>query len=489
MFPKTLAFLLCSGAWLHAQTDDFNDGNDNGWARFNPTTLSSYSFPSGAWRMTAVATPDPGVFGPARVGAARPEVYDRFCVSVDITDWDTAGDASIGILARIQPSPSAGNLNCYAVTLNTGDADMGIELVTNEAPANISGGYADVALVPGHDYRLIFTGDGSHLEAWIYDLADPSVALASRSAEDTTYTRGMNGLVAFSGLNQTITTDFDNFSAAESDPAPRDNFNDGNDTGWTRHNPIGTGSFSLPNGGYRIASTASPDPVNFGPARAGSFLNGVTMSDFCVETDVVEFTAAEDTSLGLLARVTSIGAGTLNGYSLTYQTQDSDLEINRINGEQPTNVARTSGVTLDPAHRYRMVFAGRGDRLQGWIYDLTAPLIPVVTVSGSDTEWTTGAVGYVVFSDGNTAASATFDTFSVSNGSPPALSVRATESGPRLWWSRYASLCHTLQRSRDLTTWESVPDAITMSGRIAEIIPPFVAAEPKYFYRLALLPQ
>src|SRR2546430_9566807 len=53
-----------------------------------------------------------------------------------------------------------------------------------------------------------------------------------------------------------------------------DNFDDGNDGGWTRYDPLAPfgapATFSFPNGGYRIQAPASPDPVVLGTGRAGS---------------------------------------------------------------------------------------------------------------------------------------------------------------------------------------------------------------------------
>src|SRR5256885_13690701 len=37
-----------------------------------------------------------------------------------------------------------------------------------------------------------------------------------------------------------------------------DDFNDGTDDGWTHYNPLNTGSWSFPNGAYRLQSAPSP---------------------------------------------------------------------------------------------------------------------------------------------------------------------------------------------------------------------------------------
>src|SRR5258708_1996342 len=60
-----------------------------------------------------------------------------------------------------------------------------------------------------------------------------------------------------------------------------DNFNDGNDTGWTHFEPLAPfgapGTFSFPNADYRIQATASPDAM-LGPGRAGSLRQDASTS-------------------------------------------------------------------------------------------------------------------------------------------------------------------------------------------------------------------
>ena len=62
---KKLAFLLLVAAlpaFLHAQTDDFNDGNDAGWTRFNPIGVGSFSVVNGGYRLQTSPSPNPGAF-------------------------------------------------------------------------------------------------------------------------------------------------------------------------------------------------------------------------------------------------------------------------------------------------------------------------------------------------------------------------------------------------------------------------------------------
>src|SRR5947209_6351699 len=71
--------------------------------------------------------------------------------------------------------------------------------------------------------------------------------------------------------------------------AQSDNFNRGNDSGWTRYDALGglgvgpQATFTFPHGGYRMQATKDPLlPDQAGPARAGTFRADATYSDFYV---------------------------------------------------------------------------------------------------------------------------------------------------------------------------------------------------------------
>src|SRR5438552_13274739 len=100
MFPS-LAYvsslvitLLALQPNARGQSDDFNDGDDNGWTRFDLSAppagfpASTYSFPddgSGgkAYRIFSPAPPS-GDYGPARFGSFQTNVYSDFYAAVDL---------------------------------------------------------------------------------------------------------------------------------------------------------------------------------------------------------------------------------------------------------------------------------------------------------------------------------------------------------------------------------------------------------------------
>jgi hypothetical protein len=209
-----------------------------------------------------------------------------------------------------------------------------------------------------------------------------------------------------------------------------DDFNDGNDgpsaPAWTRYDLGAVGApstFSFPNGNsYRIQ--APKPPAGVGAARAAGYINSLNLSTFSVSADLVDWNTSStvNQAFGILARLSSVGLQTTNGYALTYAPTGSTLDITRIAGEQiAAQPGRTTVVpALDPAKDYRLVFTGVGDSLNGALYDLTNLSTPVATVSAIDPTYSSGFAGVFVFDNGGTSgtADATFDNFSASDGVP-----------------------------------------------------------------------
>jgi len=216
-----------------------------------------------------------------------------------------------------------------------------------------------------------------------------------------------------------------------------DNFDDGNDTGWTRYDPIGshpqlpdTATYSVVNGTYRIRTTASPLPDVVGPARAGSIRRDVTYTDFYVTVDLVDWDETLQQSVGILGRVTDVGLGTTDGYVLTYNFRGQDIDITRFTNEDPTggNLTLTGAddLILEKGKKYRMVFWGRGPEMGARIFDLAHPETPLLDVLASDTTYASGFCGLLVY-DNSAAATmttdATFDNYFAVSEEPPRLEI------------------------------------------------------------------
>src|SRR6185295_4920639 len=105
--------------------------------------------------------------------------------------------------------------------------------------------------------------------------------------------------------------------------AQTDDFNDGDDAGWTHLDlsavgfPASLTSYTFPDDGlggkaYRIHSSAPPIP-DAGPARAFGY-QAPDYTRFSVAVDTIGWDLTVDHAFGLLVRATSIGIGSTDGY-------------------------------------------------------------------------------------------------------------------------------------------------------------------------------
>lgn len=269
-----------------------------------------------------------------------------------------------------------------------------------------------------------------------------------------------------------------------------DDFNDGNDTGWTRFAPLGAlggTSYSVSGGTYRLACNASPNATSYGPARCGSLRADRLYSTFCTTVDIVDYNPGEDTAMGILARIQPDPApGAVNGYAFTFQGKTNDVEINRVTGEAPSNLSGSPDVTLQPGHSYRMVFFGIGTHLEGRIYDGSDLTNPLVTAQGSDDTYAEGMCGLLIFSSSNTRASAAFDNYSAGDGKLPPPAITALNgTDVSVSWETSRGLCHTLETSTDLMSWMAA-DGLTYSGGRTIYSATITPAVPARFFRLRL---
>src|SRR2546430_7088262 len=231
----------------NGQSDDFNDGNDNGWQHLDLSTGTggfypgaNYSFPNDtfgkAYRIIAPAPPNEDLGeGPARAFSYRTNVYDNFYAAVDVVAWDNTLNQAFGFLIRASniglgqtdgyvlnydPNQQSGGRGQFQI--NRVDGEMPVDPLSGSATANIT-------LDPTHRYRFVLTGAGSTLTGHIYDFLDLTTPLVTILADDDTYPSGVLGLFNFSRVdtNQyanpiTGKTDvtFDNYYASTAAPTP-----------------------------------------------------------------------------------------------------------------------------------------------------------------------------------------------------------------------------------------------------------------------------
>lgn len=219
------------------QTDDFNDGNDAGWTRYDPfreaglNGVMSWSFTNGGYRLrTTTKSPSPSGVGPGRGGSLRSEIYSDFYLAVDIVDWNNSLPQSAGLLARVQ-NAGLGSTAGYAFTWDRGNpnsatsGDVDISRITGESPAEVSVGGSDrIHLEPGSKYRMVFIGRGQNLEGRIYehpDLVNPKLVVSGQDTDPQPYLSGVGGLVIYdnsTGSTNVCDITFDNFYASDIEP-------------------------------------------------------------------------------------------------------------------------------------------------------------------------------------------------------------------------------------------------------------------------------
>lgn len=229
--PILLAFGIGLGAHNRAfgQTDNFDDGDDVGWSRYDRTGTATFSFPQGGYRVEGVfAGTAPLVF------STRSQDYTNFFAAVDLVAWDdntvTNARSAIGLAFRaadIGPGTTRSLVAYWTPAINGGGNRLfSIYYIWNDLPLTAVAATI-VTLEPTRTYRMVVTGVGDFIEAKLYDLNDltqpvaqigehlSGLGLESFGLPES----GKCGLFLFSRNNTTVTATYDNYVAAELDPA------------------------------------------------------------------------------------------------------------------------------------------------------------------------------------------------------------------------------------------------------------------------------
>ncbi|HEY5914106.1 MAG TPA: hypothetical protein VJA21_26255 [Verrucomicrobiae bacterium] len=181
----------------------------------------------------------PQAYGTGRAWLFRTNDYTDFYVAMDLVNWNDSTNQALVLLARGTGFddaplgiPGLGAVNGYVANYdNAQDGDtagdryggeLQINKVTSESPDTIAA--AEVTLIVGHSYRMVFKGVGTILTAQLYDLEDLSTPIHTIMADDATspYLSGKSGIVTFSRddtihPNRTDLT-LDNYYSGPSDP-------------------------------------------------------------------------------------------------------------------------------------------------------------------------------------------------------------------------------------------------------------------------------
>lgn len=228
-----------------------------------------------------------------------------------------------------------------------------------------------------------------------------------------------------------------------------DTFEDGNDDGWVRYNPLasqGSGaSYSFPpvqtpfglDHRFRIEASPSSNPDANGSARAGAFRFDISPAANSVSWVVTAWDASKNQSFGGFAGVYFEQDNTFDGFGFTYSTVGS-LDILRMDNGVPSVLA-SSPIILDSTSVYRFVFTtSAGGGLTGSLYNATDLSTALVRFGVVVPAFVNGASGLYLFAnDANSGIGATFDNFGVSViPEPSAISILGLSGLVGLWFAR-----------------------------------------------------
>ena len=273
-----------------------------------------------------------------------------------------------------------------------------------------------------------------------------------------------------------------------------DDFDDGNDNGWTKVNTLaGQGvpaSWGFPNGNsYSIAMEGHGiEPL--GPPRAGSFIQDVTYENFYIAVDI-NFDPSIDQNMGVLARVKEPGLATLDGYGAVYNPRDADpggrLYILRIDDEAAIVMAEAD-IEEAVSENLRIVFRGKGRELKTELYtqeDLLNP-IAATDVFEAGEFFETGLLGVFSASDDVTVPiDVTFDNYIAAEEEPYRFElIGATIEGNEMTIEFYSKpgIIYSIEESTDLKLWEEIDDSIEGElGDRTSFTVDYLKGESKFF--------
>ena len=273
-----------------------------------------------------------------------------------------------------------------------------------------------------------------------------------------------------------------------------DDFDDGNDNGWTKVNTLaGQGvpaSWGFPNGNSYSIAMEGHGIEALGPPRAGSFIQDVTYENFYMAVDI-NFDPSIDQNMGVLARAKEPGLATLDGYGAVYNPRDADpggrLYILRIDDEAGIVMAEAD-IEEAVSENLRIVFRGKGRELKTELYtqeDLLNP-IAATDVFEAGEFFETGLLGVFSASDDVTVPiDVTFDNYIAAEEEPYRFElIGATIEGNEMTIEFYSKpgIIYSIEESTDLKLWEEIDDSIEGElGDRTSFTVDYLKGESKFF--------
>jgi hypothetical protein len=281
-----------------------------------------------------------------------------------------------------------------------------------------------------------------------------------------------------------------------------DNFDDGNDNGWSHFDPIGSHPLTPPSW---VTFDASSKALNIkapgqninpqlGPSRGAVFQPNI-YSDFWISVDIVDWDPSQRQAIGILARIQpNPSLGNAQGYLLSFQPQENDIQISRIVGEEPAGyIGDDPQLTIQPqpGEGVRLVFTGQGNTLTGKAYSLSDPDLLLAESSGTDNSFNQGVAGLLAFdfsAGGNNLIDATFDNYAAGAEEPyqfGTIGARVENGNLLIDFLSKPGTFYAIDQSSDLKDWLEIDDGIegAAGSDRTTVQVPFVAGS-KVFFRL-----
>lgn len=227
--------------------------------------------------------------------------------------------------------------------------------------------------------------------------------------------------------------------AASPAVAQWDDFNDGDDAGWTIYDPIRQNLLRpvstnyVENGAYRILARA-PFEDAVGAGRGGAYREDVTYTNFYVAADLVAWDDSIRQFISLGARLGDFGPASTRGYVFGYDrtagANGGEFYVGRLAYENAEPLGNGPvRFHLEAGQAYRLAFVGKGTSLRGLVFRLPDTFNPVLQLAVEDDVYASGLSGLLVSGDYEApvpavaGGDATFDNYHATDREPPKLSI------------------------------------------------------------------
>ncbi len=177
------------------------------------------------------------------------------------------------------------------------------------------------------------------------------------------------------------------------------------------------GSMVINENGQLVVTGNSNGNFPVGRSRAAAMPEGMILSDFQIETDVVRWDrSGMFRAAMLMARTRHVGYLTMETYMVFYDTSNRRVEIWRVSNEiQGVNLANSQSFDR-PDEGFRLTFTGIGTKLTASAHTLEGELL--ASTSTDDHTYTEGGLGIGVVGD-HTNMTVTFDNLRVFDPAHP----------------------------------------------------------------------